>query len=108
MNASNHPAASDLPVEQLIAHALGELKKLEYSRRTLRRYRIVWQHLAAFSRQVDLGDKYSKELAGRFVDAYQVRIGEHLTAETGWRRHVAFGWTYTPLLDPKTIAHVWQ
>jgi site-specific recombinase XerD len=91
MNASNHPAASDLPIEQLVAHALGELKKLDYSRRTLRRYRTVWQHLAAFTRQADLGDKYSKALAGRFVDAYQIRIGERLTAQTGWRRHVAFG-----------------
>jgi site-specific recombinase XerC len=91
MNASNHPAASDLPIEQLVAHALGELKKLDYSRRTLRRYRTVWQHLAAFTRQVDLGDKYSKELAGRFVDAFQIRSGERLTGQTGWRRHVAFG-----------------
>jgi integrase len=91
MNASNHPAASDLPIEQLVAHALGELKKLDYSRRTLRRYRTVWQHLAAFTRQADLGDKYSKALAGRFVDAYQIRIGERLAAQTGWRRHVAFG-----------------
>lgn len=91
MNEANHPAASDLPIEQLVAHALGELKKLDYSRRTMRRYRTVWQHLAAFSCQTDLGDKYSKELAERFVDAYQIRIGERLTAQTGWRRHVAFG-----------------
>ena len=47
MNASNHPAASDLSIEQLVVHALSELKKLSCSRRTLRRYRTVWQHLAA-------------------------------------------------------------
>lgn len=90
MNVSNHSAASSLPIDQLVTHALAELKKLDYSRRTLRRYCTVWQHFAAFTRQVDLGDRYSKELAGRFVDAYQVRIGEGLTAQTGWRRHVAF------------------
>jgi site-specific recombinase XerD len=79
-----------LPIAQLVQHALGELKKLDYSRRTLRRYRTVWKHLVAFAVQQQLGDQYSEQLTARFVDMHQVPTGTRLTAETGWRRHVAF------------------
>ena len=48
-----------------------ELEKLRYSRRSLRRYRTVWRHLVAFSRQMNLGDEYSEDLAARFA----TRIG---------------------------------
>ena len=90
MSASHRRSPCDLPVNRLAQHALGELKKLGYSRRTLRRYSTVWKHLAAFSAQEQLGEKYSEQLAARFVDAYQVCTGARLTAETGWRRHVSF------------------
>lgn len=82
---------ADLPLDQLIEHALGELNKLGYSRRTLRRYRTVWQHFAAFCDQACRADRYSEEVAGRFVESNQAQPGEHATAQTGWRRHVTFG-----------------
>jgi site-specific recombinase XerD len=90
MAASHRRSPSDLPIAQLVQHASGELRKLGYSRRTLRRYGTVWKHLVAFAAQEQLGEKYSEQLAARFIGAYQVSTGARLTAETGWRRHVAF------------------
>lgn len=90
MAASHRRSPCDLPIEQLAQHALGELRKLGYSRRTLRRYGTVWKHLVAFSVREQLGEEYSEQLTARFVGSYQVPTDAHLTAETGWRRHVAF------------------
>jgi hypothetical protein len=91
MNQSNHQVVNNLPLDQLIAHALGELKKLHYSRRTLRRYRTIWQNFMAFSRQMNLNDKYSDDLAASFADAYRIPNGERLKAKEEWRRHLVFG-----------------
>mgnify|MGYP003381835431 FL=1 len=91
MDQSNHQVASNLPLHQLVARAEIELEKLCYSRRSLRRYRTIWRQLVAFSRQMNLGDEYSDDLAARFSDAYQMREGERLQPSEGWRRHVVFG-----------------
>ena len=88
MDPSNQQTAIDSPLDRLIARALGELQKLRYSRRSLRRYRTVWQQLVAFARQRNLGDEYSEDLAARFSDAYQMREGECLNPSEGWRQHV--------------------
>lgn len=90
MDQSNHQVAN-IPLDRLVAGALSQLEKLRYSRRSLRRYRTIWRHLVAFSRQMKLEDKYSEDLAARFSDAYQMREGEYLKPSEGWRRHVAFG-----------------
>jgi site-specific recombinase XerD len=89
MDQSNHQVAN-IP-RWLVAGALSQLEKLRYSRRSLRRYRTIWRHLVAFSRQMNLEDEYSEDLAARFSDAYQMRDGECLKPSEGWRRHVAFG-----------------
>lgn len=89
MTSSQRRSPSDLPLEQLVQHALGELKKLDYTPRTVRRYRTVWKHLVRFSAQEQLGDKYSEQLTARFVDAYQAARGERLRGKVNWRRHVA-------------------
>ena len=90
MDQSNHQVAN-IPLDRLVAGALSQLEKLRYSRRSLRRYRTIWQHLTAFSRQINPEDEYSEDLAARFSDAYQMRDGECLKPSEGWRRHVAFG-----------------
>jgi site-specific recombinase XerD len=90
MDPSNRQVAN-IPLDRLVAGALSQLEKLRYSRRSLRRYRTIWRHLVAFSRQMKLEDEYSEDLAARFSDAYQMRDGECLKPSEGWRRHVAFG-----------------
>jgi site-specific recombinase XerD len=91
MDQSNHAVAGSLSLDRLVACVSRQLEELRYSRRSLRRYRTVWQHLLAFSRQMDLGREYSEELAARFSDAYRVHDGECLKPRERWRRHVVFG-----------------
>ena len=90
MDSSEHRITSNLPIDRLVSHALGELEKLRYSRRSLRRYRTVWGHLVTFSREMKLGDEYSEALAARFVDTYRLHNGECAKAKEEWRRYVAF------------------
>jgi site-specific recombinase XerD len=90
--AHPHPdVARDRPLDRLVADALGQLEKLGFSRRSLRRYRTIWQRLIAFADQGDLGDKFSEDLAVRFVEAYRLRAEETAEPSEGWRRHVVFG-----------------
>ena len=89
MDSSEHRNASDLPLERLVARALNELEQLGYSRRSLRRYRTVWEHLVRFARELDL-EEFSEELAARFVDAHRRRSGEHSELKETWRRHIPF------------------
>jgi site-specific recombinase XerD len=91
MDQSDPQVADDLSLERLVVDALVQLQKLGYSRRSLRRYRTIWQYLIAFSHQRDLGDTFSENLAVRFVDVYQIRDDETIVPNEGWRRHVAFG-----------------
>jgi len=81
---------SGLPLDQLVAHALSELDKINYSRRSVRRYRTVWEHLVTFSREMSLGDRYSEQLATEFVTAYRRQPGERVKASEEWRRHIPF------------------
>ena len=91
MDQSNHPASKNLPLGRLVADALGELERLEYSRRSRDRYRAIWEHFIEFSRQRKLGDEFSGDLAARFVEEY--RFGDEEVDEPGegWRRHIVFG-----------------
>ena len=91
MDQSNHEVAKDLLLDRLVTRASSQLEKLRYSRRSLRRYRTIWRHLVAFSRQMNLGDEYSEDLTARFSDAYRMRDGACLKASERWRRHVVFG-----------------
>jgi hypothetical protein len=91
MLQSNQQAEHNLLLRKLITEALEQLKKLGYSARSLRRYRTIWQHLIAFSQQKDLGDTFTENLAGHFIDAYGIRDGEVVDPKDGWRRHVDFG-----------------
>ena len=90
MDQANHQVAN-IPLDRLVVCALSQLEKLRYSRRSLRRYRAIWQHLVAFSHEMNPAEKYSEDLAARFCNAYQMREGECLKPSEGWRRHVVFG-----------------
>lgn len=90
MEQSNQQTANHLPLDRLVTRALTQLRKLRYSRRSLRRYRTIWRHLVVFSRPTNLGDEYSEDLAARFCEAYRIRDGERVKPSEGWRRHIVF------------------
>jgi site-specific recombinase XerD len=91
MDESRPVVALDRQLDRLVADALDQLQKLGYSRRSLRRYRTIWERLIAFAHQEGLGDKFTDDLAVRFVEAYRVRADETIEPSEGWRRHVVFG-----------------
>ena len=91
MDSSHNAVTENLPLGQLVALALRDLQRLGYSRRSLRRYRTIWDRLVAFAQENDLGDKFSEQLVGRFADAWRLRDGECIDSGEGWRRHVVFG-----------------
>jgi site-specific recombinase XerD len=91
MDQSNREVANDPLLDRLVARASNQLEKLRYSRRSLRRYCTIWRHLTAFSRQMNLGGRYSEDLVARFSEAYRMRAGECIKPGERWRRHVVFG-----------------
>lgn len=91
MNQSNRCVSDSLSLDRLVSNALGQLKQLRYSRRSLNRYRAIWKHLIDFSRQNKLGDEFSEDLAKRFLDKYRLGDGERVNPQEGWRRHIVFG-----------------
>ena len=91
MDQSNHQVSNQQSLKRLVVRALKHLEKLGYSRRSLRRYRTIWQHFIAFSREQNVGGEYSEDLATRFVDTYRIGDGEFVAQKGGWRRHVVFG-----------------
>jgi len=90
MDSSAHRNQSSLPLDQLVAHALSELNKINFSRRSVNRYRTVWKHLVTFARERSLGDRYSEQLATEFVAAFRSQSGDDIRAHDGWRRHIPF------------------
>jgi site-specific recombinase XerD len=90
MDLSERGNTSKLPLDRLVAHALSELEKLRYSRRSVRRYRVVWECLVRFAHEMNLGEEYSEQLARRFVDAHRVQDIQHSEVNEEWRRHIPF------------------
>jgi len=91
MEPLNSETPCALSLEQLCSGAMHELLLRGYSRRTVNRYTLVWQHLAEFAREQNLGNEYSRSLAMRFEEAYGLRDGERLKPPDRWRRHLVFG-----------------
>ena len=91
MDSSNSAYPNCTPLKRLVESALRDLARLRYSRRSLRRYRTIWKHLLAFAQDNGFEDRYSQELAERFIDASPCCHGEHTDPNKGWRRHAAFG-----------------
>jgi hypothetical protein len=76
---------------RLVENALGELERLEYSRRSRDRYRAIWTYLIEFSHQRKLGDEFSADLAACFVEEYRMGDEEVDKPGEGWRRHIVLG-----------------
>ena len=81
----------NLQLGRLVADALVEIERLGYSRRSRNRYRAIWEQLIEFSRRKELGDEFSADLAGDFLEEYQVRDEQVDEPGHGWRRHVVLG-----------------
>ena len=96
MEQPNFRNLGSMPLERLVSDALGELERLGYSRRSRNRYRAVWQHLIEYCDRNKLGDKFSGDLAGRFLEEH--RVGEDMeTPGPGWRKHME--WAVALLAD---------
>jgi len=91
MDQSKCSISENLPLGRLVANALGELERLEYSRRSRDRYRAIWEHFIEFSRQMKLGDEFSGDLAARFVEQYRAGDKEAHKPGERWRRHIVIG-----------------
>ena len=88
MDQTNHQFACDLSLDALVANALTELERLGYSRRSLRRYRCIWQRLISSQSATDV--QYSEDLGARFVETHRIHDGEPVAPQDRWRRHVVF------------------
>jgi integrase len=88
MDQTNHQFACDLSLDALVANALIELERLGYSRRSLRRYRSIWQHLISSQSAPDV--RYSDDLGTHFVETHRIHDGEPVAPQDRWRRHVVF------------------
>src|SRR5467141_2269479 len=82
--------SENLQLGRLVANALGEIERLGYSGTSRLRYRTTWEHLIEFSRQKNLGNKFSADLAARFLEEYRVRDKQVDGPGDDRRRHVAF------------------
>jgi site-specific recombinase XerD len=78
-----------LQLGRLVADALVEIKRLGYSEGSRNRYRATWEHLIEFSRQKELGDEFSADLATRFLEECRVKKEEVGKPSHDWRRHMA-------------------
>lgn len=90
MDQFNHHSSNSLSLDQLVSRALDRLKQIGCSKRSLRRYQTIWEHLIEFSHQKQLGDEYSENLATRFIGEYRLKEGEDVKPRYGWQRHIVF------------------
>jgi len=91
MNLPNSDVPGALALDRLSDAAARELLMRSYTRRTLDRYKRVWERLAEFAQSQGGTKEYSRELALRFEEAYGIREGEKLKKGERWRLHLVFG-----------------
>jgi len=91
MEQSAFPISRNISLESLVNDALGEIKRLGYSRRSGNRYRAIWEHLIEYSCRKRLGHQFSGELVARFLEEYRLTGGEIDMSGQGWRKHVVWG-----------------
>ena len=90
MKQTNFRNLRNLPLEGLVADALGELERLGYSRRSRNRYRAIWDHLIEYFHRNELGNEFSDDLALRFLEEHGVREQTEAPGQ-GWRKHIPWG-----------------
>ena len=90
MTQSDTKPVCNTPLTLLIPQALNELNHLGYSRRSIRRYRLVWEQLMVFSEKVESGDTLSENLAASFIKDNQLEENYLPTLPMSWQRHIPF------------------
>jgi site-specific recombinase XerD len=85
------PIAQNVTLQRLVTDALGEIKRLGYSKRSRNRYRTTWEHLIEFSCRNGLGNRFSGELVARFLEEYRLTGEEIDISGQGWRKHLVWG-----------------
>ena len=91
MNFPDADMPGALALDRLIDAAAQELLMRSYTRRTLDRYKRVWERLAEFAQSQGGANEFSRELAFRFEEAYGLRAGEKLKKGERWRLHLVYG-----------------
>jgi hypothetical protein len=91
MNVLNSDVAGAAALDRLSDAVARELLMRSYTRRTLDRYKRVWERLAEFAQSQGGAKEYSRELALRFDEAYGIREGEKLKKGERWRLHLVYG-----------------
>ena len=87
---SSTRTTTNLPLEELVALAVKELRRVGYSGGSVSHYHTAWRRLIAFAQDNDLGDRYSVELAERFVDVSLPSVRERLGRGRKAQRHSVF------------------
>ena len=87
---SSNTTTTDLPLEELVALAGKELRRVGYSGGSVTHYHTTWRRLIAFAQDNDLGDRYSEELAERFVDVSRPFVRERLGRGHKAQRYAMF------------------
>lgn len=90
MSQSDEHLICNTPLPLLVSQALDKLNQLGYSRRSMRRYRLVWEKLIAFSQDSDFGNTLSGELAVSFIKAYDDERTFLPELHMSWQRHIPF------------------
>ena len=72
MTQSDKEFVCNTLLEELISQALQQLKQLNYSRRSIRRYRLVWEQLLKYSYKTGQGNILSESLAASFIKDNQL------------------------------------
>ena len=83
--------SENLQLVRLVADALGEIERLDYSRRSRSRYRATWEHLIEFSDRNELRDEFSGDLVVHFLEECRVGDEEMERPAQGWRKHIVWG-----------------
>jgi site-specific recombinase XerD len=91
MEQSTFPISRNLSLERLVTEALSEIERVGYSRRSRNRYRAIWEHLIEFCNRNKLGDKFSGDLAARFLEEYLVGDEQKEPPGQSWRKHMVWG-----------------
>jgi site-specific recombinase XerD len=88
MTHPNGSVSGGVPLDRLVTAAMEQLVQSGYSRRSLHRYRTVWEHLIEFADQWIHEDLSFEDLAARFMEAYWVGDVHLETAGARWRKHI--------------------
>ena len=85
----NQLVPKEQSLKKLVSGALNQLQRIDYSRRSLSRYQIVWEKLITFANKHEFGNRLSEKLIAQFLKHHGITDAS-ASEEEGWRRHAAF------------------